>query len=421
MWQTARLTILYIFLLIMTCGVYLQHANAILPNVIYGASSDATPPSGFITPCSTLGYNVDATLTFPALGSVPITNQAVVETSQRADRTGYYVTRDNSFSREVWVYSYDAVAMSLLSSVQLQAAGQLDYGNRVAAVHNNNLYIVRIVNSGRLGCTVLRRCISFVRISPSGAVSDSGPIDLVTADVFGLNDLTIRASGTAYLAFSDGTGGRRIAILNAPSLSFSGFGPPLAGYTSTALFAFMEPTSPALYVGELNGLRISSVPFGSTTESAQSTYSYAGINSSAAFSTAINLNFLLGVSRTIGGTSPNLAYKDFSLVTTQATVSYLNSSDGDARAGGTYYDAANNVLHSIRSDGGAGAPNIIRSTISPFVIQQRYSACGIACSNATFRTYDYVPSTERFYFGVNDFTNVTITRVKVCNTGGPPA
>jgi len=421
MWQTARHTILFFIVSVLMCMLP-TGSSALQPNTIYGANADVTPPSTFIIPCTTLGYSVDATGSFTAFGDTPVLNQAVVEHTRRDERIGYDVTRNNTNSTEVWAYAYNAATMGLLSSTQLQVFGQLDYGNRVVAVYNNALYLVRVVNAGRLGCTALRRCMSLSRVTQDGTFTQGTPIDLVTSDIFGLDDVSIDTDGTTYVAFASATG-RRLAILSANSLSLIGFGPDFA-INGSGKFATVQEGTPFIYIGYQDASRTVQVfAKGTTTPLITSSFAFSGINVQQALTVATSQNAVVGLSSTVGGTPANMQYRDATTFSTISSMqSYPLASDGSASTGGSYYDSVNNKIHTFRTDGGGGNPSIIRNTFSTsaLTIEERFS-CGTPCNSGLFRAYDFSPSTLRLYVGSISGTTITNTRIKICATGGPSA
>jgi len=414
--KTARLTILLLFVL--TCLI--PAAKAIVPQQIYGSSVDGTITTAIIPPCSTFNYAIDATLTFGLFGDTPVINQTVVDTSVRADRIGYLVTRNNTNSTEVWVYAFNAVTMALLSSVQLQAFGQLDYTNgKAAVVYNNDLYLLRIINGGRLGCTPARNCMSLTKIDSSGSISVGATVDLnpsITTQT--VSDLYSDGTGRLYVGLGDGVN-RRVAIFHAPSQAYIGISGALVG--GSIFFAYNPFSATYAFAGFQNSTTVMRFPAGTTTADATSTYTFSSFNTLNGLSVNETSNYLLGGSTTFGGIAANMGYKDFDLVNNAATLSYLNAADGSQIIGGLYYDTSNNKLHSIRVDGGSGAFTLIRSTVNPLTIEQRFSLSPTLWAGQ-YRTYDYVQSTQRFYFGVTQgLTTGVVTRVKVCATGGPAA
>lgn len=387
-------------------------ASAEIRGVFAAATQEIPDP---IPPCITTGYAVDATLDIPLQGDTPVVNVGAVDTSRRADRVGYILTRNNTNSTEVWVYIYNAVTMVVTRSFRLQDFGQLDYGNqRLVAVLNNELYLVRNINGGRLGCGIGRVCASLTKITPSGTAIPGLTIDLVTLSFGGFDDFVVLSDGTAMLGFSDGSN-RRLMNINAV-----GFGPPLTGFAGQVVFAYREDGTPLFYAGSLNGTTIKSFLPGDTTPLDSDVYSYTLSNTSSAFTTVLSRNLLLGMSTSFAGSAANIAYKDLAMDNVRATESYPFSTDGSASRGGTYWDNINNVLHSLRIDAGSGAPSIIRSSIQPLSIQQRFS-CAF-CDSSLFRNFNFVQPTLRFYVNGTSAASVgRVTRIKVCATGGPPA
>lgn len=408
-------------LMVLVCSISTSHADGV-PDIL-GASADvSTPPAIPITSCGTLGYNIDGTLTFSLISAdVAVQNFNRVEKFNRVGRTGYFLTRNNTNSTELIVYSYDAVAMTLINTTIVQVVNQLDYGvQRVGDIFQNDLYLVRNINGGRLGCGVGKVCMSITKIQSNGTVTPGPTVDISGIVINSLDDIYIDSGGIAYVIFSDGAN-RRMAIFNAPAQTFIGNGPSL-GVGAQGVFAYQRTVTDAIYVGFLDGSRtVKKFATGSTTPSATSTYSFSGSNTLQGLSAAVPLNFLLGGSSSFGGIASNIGYKNFDLVTSLSSVSYA-STDGSVSRGAAYYDETNNKLHVMMTDVGAGAFNFIRSTVNPFTIEQRFNcATPVQCGSAQFRLYDYAEVIARFYVGSGSLGVGTIQRVKVCATGGPAA
>jgi len=118
--------------------------------------------------------------------------------------------------------------------------------------------------------------MSLSRVTQDGTFTQGTPIDLVTSDIFGLDDVSIDTDGTTYVAFASATG-RRLAILSANSLSLIGFGPDFA-INGSGKFATVQEGTPFIYIGYQDASRTVQVfAKGTTTPLITSSFAFSGI------------------------------------------------------------------------------------------------------------------------------------------------
>lgn len=102
MWQTARHTILLIFILICMLPT---GSSALQPNTIYGASADGTVTA--VPACGSSGFSVESTLTLTGFTDARFLR---VNNTTRKNNGGIgYVVGGNGDLAQIWLAAFDMI------------------------------------------------------------------------------------------------------------------------------------------------------------------------------------------------------------------------------------------------------------------------------------------------------------------------
>ena len=417
--QTARLSILF-FLMVMTFGS-LSSAQ-VRPNIMYGGSVDNTQPSGVVPPCATMGYSVETTLTLSTVPTAQWTLEFMrINRTSSTVRTGYVVARQ-TVTQEKRLITYDTRTMTVIASVTINnpAVGKYTSGTQSGDTDNDVLYLARLVNNGAIfGCTAGGGfpCVSMSKFDMFGnMLGESIAGTLATANI---DDARIDNSTLLLL----GSGASRYyQTWSVPGGSFIA-NSALTGIGSTGIIA-LGVMDGFKYVGFTDVAKtIHKLAASSTTISATGTFAgnFALNNTLGAILTfAPQASLLIGESISFGGINASRGYLSNTLVNVGST-SYVLA-NGSASAFGTFYDYVNNRMHGFRFTPGVAITNqILRTTPDTGVVEQAFT-CSPACTGGgAVPLMDFNVNSARLFVAGNDGVNNTVSRIKVCATGGPSA
>jgi len=390
-------------------------ANAQVSRVYAGAVQSTPDP---ITPCTSSGFAVDATL-LTAKPLNDVTEFHRIDRGRTADRVGYITTRDIATGKRRWLYSYDARTMVLIASREIQGLGQTTFTNQITGeVINGFLYMYRMVTGGSLSCPGGQQCIYLTKydrnLNELGSTLASG-LPGITSN---LDDARMNGASTLLLVHANTNSDRYLTTWSVPGSAFisisAALGPKAPGQLAINGDAGWQ------YVGFRDSTRtIKRVQLDSTTVDTTNTFVFSGLETLGAIFAIPESQFVIGESTSFGGLAAVRNYRTGSLNNVGTTNTYLTT-DGSAASRASYWDAVNNKVYEFRVDAGSGANNLMRTTPDTAVIEQRFNCTGCAATDSP--TTDFSASNARLYNAFeSDATNEGVVRVKVCATGGPPA
>lgn len=394
----------------------------LLSAMVFVSWSIFTTLAGSTTPCTTMGFSVESTLTLPSgFGSARMLR---VNKTATTGGLGYTVHGNGNFIK---VAAFDLDTMTLAGSTTLQATGSGQYysqGRYAGDTDGDTLFFFLLNNqvAGGGTCPIVGNlCISLKKASVSGGVINIGTFDDLSDTAANLDDARFTATDTMWLINGNNAGQRRIISFATNSLTRNATGSLLGvnapGMFSTAQFggyvyaAFSTTTSPNIF--QFSPGNLPPVASGNVASGRVPGAIYALTPSgSGVVAVESNINGLGVATR---------SYMSGTLVL-NATDGYPVNTDGNPQFNSTFYDQVNDKVYSYRLDGGAGLTGdwMRLTSTSPMSVQQRF-ACGSGlCANPVGLTQvaDFSENKARLYV-VNWDNPAKISKLKVCATGGP--
>lgn len=390
-------------------------ASGQISGVYVGATQQTPDP---ITPCTTSGFAVDATL----LTAKP-TNDLIefhrIDRSRTSDRIGYFITRDSGTNTRRWLYTYDARAMTLITARELQSLGQTTFTNRIMGeVIDGILYLFRVVTAGSLTCPVGQQCLYLTKIDRNGLELGSTLVSgLGLTD--NLDDVRSSSASSLLLIHANTAGNRFYSLWSVPGAAFLGNSASQGSIGAGQLV--INGDMGFQYAGFVGAGKVAQqIPLNSAIPSITGgTFTFPGVTVLGAIWNIPTASLVIGESTSAGGANAVRNYRDANLGNIGTTSTYLLT-DGSAVPRSTFWDVVNSKVYEFRLDAGSGANNLMRTTPDTAVIEQRFNCTG--CLANSIPTTDFAVSNARLYNGFDSAATVAgVVRVKVCATGGPPA
>lgn len=384
-------------------------ASAQVTHIYSGAVQSTRDPT---PPCIALGYNVDAVLNV----SVPTNNLSRVMRIDRNPsnpRVGYIVSI-NSITHSWVVTVFDGVSMATLAQREINPTFANNYndGQYGAEVVDGVLYLVRVVNYLSLGCVsiVNETCLSLSKIDGSATLLSQ---TVVTPGGRSIDDVRMNGASTLLVSYNYRDTGRRLMTFSIPGSSF---------ITDSGTIGPQAPSQLALnadggfqFVGYNDAtFQLKQIQNDSVTVSINGNFAYPAGNTLGALFVIPEANLLIGEGANAGFPATR-NYQNYTTVTNLGNTATFLPSDGGALRRSTYWDRVNGVVHGFWS-----GPNLMRTNAFPGTVQERFSC--VNCGATSDPANDWSESSGRLYVASTPLAGqATVTRIKVCSIGGPPA
>jgi len=388
-----------------------SRVNAAISGVVAGATQQIPDP---IPPCTLSGFSIDSTLNQTILSGQTVRWHRV-ERRRDQPRVGYAVTT-NSVSNEMHLVSYDARNMSINRDVVIQAAGGADYGTTsvVGEVVGGQLYLILRVNFGRLGCNPVpaNQCVSLSKYDSLGNKLGETVVGSIPMQV--VDDARTNGASTLLVSYGDGVD-RKLMSFSIPGGSLISVSGSVMSPGTLGQFA-LNGDAGAQYIAYSNSARtVKRIALDSVTVTATGNFTYTFSNTTGSPVVVPGLA-LIGESISFGGINADENYMSLTGLANIGNTFPWNAADGSAAPRSTFYDGVNGQLYSWRDSTG----RIARLAPLGGVVLERFD-CGIPCVASSLPTTDFVEPNGRLYIATGSALQLTITRIKVCATGGPPA
>lgn len=408
-------------LMLLSSGSYLAKSDAAVTKQV-GANVDATNYPVTITPCTAYGFSEETTLTLPTGFNTP---RMVRVDHDGSSNWGYVIADDASGGIRMAAFDLTTMTVSATYVFQTSTPGKYTQVGRYAGdVIAGRLYTAMLARNGGGSCSGgLGFDCPAINIF-NGPIFDSESIDtghqLATID-----DMRASGSSTLLMIVSEGAGTRLFRTYGT-SGTFTASG------TDTGVSAFGKIANFSLggfqYAGLVNaGASVYQLGTGSPTVNATFAFSsFGGDLLGAIYTLDQTTDYVAGESDITGG-----AQAERNWVPTGSLASVTNNTyaaggtQGAAAFQGTFYDSTNGKVFSYRELPGA-VMGFVRTSGGPspaFTVEQTFTcvSCNQSGGTATgTQVVDYAPQKARMFVG-NTGAPGTISRVKVCSSGGPAA
>lgn len=415
MWQTARHTILLIFILICMLPT---GSSALQPNTIYGASADGTVTA--VPACGSSGFSVESTLTLTGFTDARFLR---VNNTTRKNNGGIgYVVGGNGDLAQIWLAAFDMDTMALLGTYQIQPAGGGGFGTytnngRYAGdTSGNDLYIYMFNRAAGFGgtCGGVFTCASLLKFTGASFIGVGNDTAIPVAQ---LDDAKFISATSILVMDSDGAGFRRPTLWSSASLTRLGSG---ATFGTSGFTMVSDGMGGNNYVNQVTSTTNYRLPAGTTVFDASKVIAYGASRIAQAIYTLGSGSDLVATESGINGAFPSV--RDFMIGSTMTDLGLAATyvaNDGTSAWQSTFFDSINNKVYSVRADGGFGYTAQIIRTDPLATIEQRF-ACGTCLVNASqgIQASDFNQNMARLYL-VNTSNPPVVNKIKVCATGGP--